>query len=140
MYVRSCIQSLCWINFHISKDFFDSFPGKFLKSICCISQNDSARTKFILCNKLKEVCIQLCRNQSCVNSGRFEIRSQVCSKPQQSFVLLKSEKSPQPAYHLDLDHQPHRGFHRVRSSECFIVHVNTFFTSQQQTVAKPWEA
>lgn len=59
-------------------------------------------------------------------------------KPQQSSVLLKSDKSP--AYHLDLDHQPHRGFHRVRSSECFIVHVNTFFTSQQQTVAKPWEA
>ena len=62
--------------------------------------------------------------------------------------LFKTEFCPfkirqitaQPAYHLDLDHQPHRGFHRVRSSECFIVHVNTFFTSQQQTVAKPWEA
>lgn len=68
-------------------------PG-FIKTIHCTSQYNCARMKLDLCNKPEEVCSQLC---SCGSSERFEIRSRACSKPQ-SFVLLKSDKSPHSRY------------------------------------------
>lgn len=130
----SCIQSLCWINIHISKD---SFPG-FLQVLL--------RPFIVLLN----IIVPGWNWTSVINRRKFAVDCAVVEVPKDLRLDLKrvqkmcpfkiGQIATQLVYRLDLDHQPHRGFHRVRGSECFIVHVNTFLTSQQQTVVKPWEA